>query len=369
MHPTHSFLFNADHPSFAGSYGDPCKSALVNRLLSVDEHGAVNTRILAGDILLTRTGLRADSVKAGTTIKYRHDGARVHEVMWDFCESIAGQWNTLDDEAFVTSLATATVYSVTLPTIDVEVCEELSARLESYAGYLGSACVDCGNPLQYDLLCRSLVDRLFIRDRSVFLLDTYTGTSPVNDEPWVQRSGFRRIVCLSESEYQHVAPPAAEEQSLSLRGAQTAGLLGRLRPTHRERVAESLFSARVPLRSHRTGVAEFSTSILSGVEDAIVPKEKLTEYVLSDTHTLGRHKAAFFRALLGFTASNWRELASQLVNGLGTAELHKVRGGPYGVQYHVDVPVVGANGATHLVRAAWIINSGEPARMVTAHIV
>lgn len=44
---------------------------------------------------------------------------------------------------------------------------------------------------------------------------------------------------------------------------------------------------------------------------AIIPVEKLRDYLLSPTHPTGRHKAAFFN-LLGYRQPEWRRLERDL---------------------------------------------------------
>ena len=48
--------------------------------------------------------------------------------------------------------------------------------------------------------------------------------------------------------------------------------------------------------------------------------------------------------------------------------VEKVRKSVHGVQYHIDVPVVGRNGKKKLVRSAWIIRENEPPSLTTAFI-
>ncbi len=50
---------------------------------------------------------------------------------------------------------------------------------------------------------------------------------------------------------------------------------------------------------------------LPNVERAVVTREKVIDYLLSDTHRDGRHKALFFKRF-GFTIQKWEELASAL---------------------------------------------------------
>lgn len=57
---------------------------------------------------------------------------------------------------------------------------------------------------------------------------------------------------------------------------------------------------------------------LPNSESAIVPEEKLRDYLLSPTHPIGRYKASFFHDL-GYEQVNWQELErySLLANRAG----------------------------------------------------
>jgi len=50
---------------------------------------------------------------------------------------------------------------------------------------------------------------------------------------------------------------------------------------------------------------------LQNFRRAIIPQEKLLDYLLSPTHPVGQFKARFFRAL-GYTNDNWKQLESDL---------------------------------------------------------
>jgi hypothetical protein len=50
---------------------------------------------------------------------------------------------------------------------------------------------------------------------------------------------------------------------------------------------------------------------LPNVNEAIIPQKKITNYLLSLTHSSGRDKAVFFRRF-GFTPDSWEVLAQAL---------------------------------------------------------
>ncbi|MEX2118878.1 MAG: DUF6883 domain-containing protein [Pirellulales bacterium] len=105
---------------------------------------------------------------------------------------------------------------------------------------------------------------------------------------------------------------------------------------------------------------------LPNFERATVPREKIVNYLLSDTHPHGHHKAAFFRSF-GFSADNWLELAEAL---LAHAEKHegvRAEDSPFGVRYVIDGIMESPDGRNPSIRAVWFIDTGgdEP-RFVTA---
>lgn len=50
---------------------------------------------------------------------------------------------------------------------------------------------------------------------------------------------------------------------------------------------------------------------LPNSESAIVPEEKLRDYLLSPTHPIGRYKASFFQRL-GYEQANWQLLEQDI---------------------------------------------------------
>jgi hypothetical protein len=84
---------------------------------------------------------------------------------------------------------------------------------------------------------------------------------------------------------------------------------------------------------------------------AVVPPEKLTAYLLSETHPDGAPKAELFR-LFGFGLGNWQDLVQALLNHAAEHDIVKEQATPFGVRY---VPV-------------WFIDMGtDVPRLVTAY--
>jgi hypothetical protein len=105
---------------------------------------------------------------------------------------------------------------------------------------------------------------------------------------------------------------------------------------------------------------------LPGVESAIVGPKKVRDYLLSESHPLGRFEASFFLAL-GYTSSTWDLLASELRSLAVQEEAELSVGNDYGQKYVVRGTIKGPSGRTAEIVMVWIILSGETVpRFVTA---
>ena len=100
---------------------------------------------------------------------------------------------------------------------------------------------------------------------------------------------------------------------------------------------------------------------------ARIDPRKLHEYLLSENHPIGRHKAKTLRAL-GFRREHWSKLAPalKLVALSGSVESRTVI--EYGTLYLVSGVLIGPSGMGARFRAVWIVPTGELApRLVTAY--
>jgi len=100
---------------------------------------------------------------------------------------------------------------------------------------------------------------------------------------------------------------------------------------------------------------------------AWVPEPKITAYLLSLTHRVGRGKAGFFRAF-GFRPEEWERLADALIEHAAENDVASVEDSPFGTRYIVDGIMTMADGRLPTVRTVWFIGTGETApRFVTAY--
>jgi len=99
---------------------------------------------------------------------------------------------------------------------------------------------------------------------------------------------------------------------------------------------------------------------------AVIPVEKLRNYLLSPTHPIGRYKATFFRTL-GYDPSNWQVLEADL-RSLLLLNAEQLDVTEYGRKYTVTGSITGPNGRLAEIVSVWIILAGEEVpRFVTAY--
>ncbi len=102
-------------------------------------------------------------------------------------------------------------------------------------------------------------------------------------------------------------------------------------------------------------------------EKAIVPREKIVDYLLSLSHRDGRSKAIFFSSF-GFSIEDWQTLADALRHHAAMYEIAKIESTPFGTRYVVEGELVASDGRTPLVRVVWFVGTDEDApRLATAY--
>ena len=106
---------------------------------------------------------------------------------------------------------------------------------------------------------------------------------------------------------------------------------------------------------------------LPNASAATVPREKITGYLLSATHRVGRHKAEFF-VRFGFRVQAWEALADALRDHATRHEVARMEPSAFGARYIVDGMMVTPDGRNPRVRSVWFIRRGQEApQFVTAH--
>ena len=103
------------------------------------------------------------------------------------------------------------------------------------------------------------------------------------------------------------------------------------------------------------------------LETALVTAAKITDYLLSQTHPDGRHKARFFQGF-GFSLDNWQVLEYALRRHLADHEVAKVEPSCFGTRYVVEGIITVPDGRSPLIRTVWFVKHTEKTpQFVTAY--
>ena len=106
---------------------------------------------------------------------------------------------------------------------------------------------------------------------------------------------------------------------------------------------------------------------LPNCEHAIVPRAKVVDYLLSDTHRDGRHKATFFKSF-GFAVEEWEMLARELREHAAEHDVVRVEVSPHGQRYIIEGIIRSPDARNPLIRVVWFVESDEDTpRFVTAY--
>ena len=94
--------------------------------------------------------------------------------------------------------------------------------------------------------------------------------------------------------------------------------------------------------------------MLPNSELAYIPEAKLTKYLLSETHAVGKAKARYFRSL-GYTEANADQLANSLLMIAKSEGVSQEAANPYGTKYTVEGEIIAPSGTTARIRTIWVV--------------
>jgi len=106
---------------------------------------------------------------------------------------------------------------------------------------------------------------------------------------------------------------------------------------------------------------------LPNKENAFIPKSKIKDYLLSDTHPSGRSKSKFFR-MVGFNETNIEILEQFLLKIAQTFEVTSEEISSHGKKYIIDGIISTPIGRDVSIRTVWIIeHEDDRPRFITAY--
>jgi hypothetical protein len=98
--------------------------------------------------------------------------------------------------------------------------------------------------------------------------------------------------------------------------------------------------------------------MLPHIENAYIPKEKITGYLLSNTHRDGKTKAILFNRF-GFSLNNWQELANALLKHAQENQIIKTEISKFGTKYLIDGSLSTPQKKLLMIRSIWFIEAGK----------
>lgn len=106
---------------------------------------------------------------------------------------------------------------------------------------------------------------------------------------------------------------------------------------------------------------------LPRARDAIVSRDKVMGYLLSDSHPTGMHKARWLKRC-GFSPEKPGTLVRALCEHALRSEAHRVESSVFGRRYVVDGILLTPNGGREAVRSIWFVDRGaDVPRLVTLY--
>lgn len=107
---------------------------------------------------------------------------------------------------------------------------------------------------------------------------------------------------------------------------------------------------------------------IPGFQNVLVDENKLTGYLLSETHPAGKHKARFF-IRFGFAADAPQALQEALKKHASNDYI-RVEQGSFGTRYIVEATLESPDGRNPLLRSVWFVETDDAAaKLVTAYPV
>lgn len=97
---------------------------------------------------------------------------------------------------------------------------------------------------------------------------------------------------------------------------------------------------------------------LRGFDIVVVSEQKVSGYLLSPSHSAGRHKAVWLRAF-GFVSTRWTELAAALRLHAAAHDVTAVDRSAFGIRYVLEGPLMTPDGRNPLARSVWFIEAGS----------
>lgn len=109
--------------------------------------------------------------------------------------------------------------------------------------------------------------------------------------------------------------------------------------------------------------------LLPNYQEAIIPEEKFTEYILNINHPKGRDKAVAFKKALGYDLDNVDKLISNIKENINKFNAVEKPDKGYGKVYEIIMTLTGENGKNANVKTGWLLErETKRTRLTSAYV-
>ena len=314
------------------------------------------------------TGVHGFERGSGRTVS--HDKDIYKYVIWEWLDSLDGDWHSVDRERGLDIFRLHTGECVALSALDDDIRDAIDVSLSAIPGYVGAFVIDAGNPVHRGGFFENLIYAAAIENGTIVQELSYEGERdwPLDGSATFKPSGaaWQPYGWLASS-----GPDGLPSGSISERGKKAATGVARKQAANVEqRVLEEMSRAFFANAERKT--FEFkAVAEPSDILQAIMPEGKFTKYLFDRTSEKGKSKAAFLIDNLGIDPEDWRYLAAQFYSGLLMAEpdavkLNEWKTG-YGARFEVPMRIRNRTGKTAVIVTGWNMNSGALPSLSTAY--
>ncbi len=362
----HAFLFNADTPELGWYYGYLCNKALFDAVFEYNSVYQIFSRIYSGDILLhnlCKQISEVERVNNKTSTTYSVDQNSYLTLLTELSQSLEERTNTFTIKNLPFEIGTHNIYCIVLANLSYSTRMLIDASVKKLNGYMGMVELDMKNPLHVILFIDQMINHGYLKGTTLFLEEDLSDYEEIIPD-WAKDNSQINAKIITYNDFRTQAPPLIIPSELSSRGERFRKIITlKGNADHYQKIAEALLE-------NESTFFHYTVNGKMSYDKVTVPEDKLTKYALNFEHQKGgKEKARQFKELLGIEAKNWRYLAAQIENGLVDGELCNVRKTEFGVQYHIDIPIIGLNGVSKTVRTAWITKEDDENQLTTLYVV
>lgn len=284
---------------------------------------------------------------------------------WELYDSLHEKYCNFKEYFHPIHFATKDIYVISVSNLSEDNSKLIDNKMSIYSNYFGMAECDLKNPMHYELFVNYMFQDYYINDKTLYYKEYYD--DPKITYPYWADGKDIKIKAISEFAYNNFIPKIEIPENVSERGEVFLNIYRQEKLNHSSEIASNLLEKYL-LTNELNKEFTYNVDEKFTFKNIIIRKSKLTEYALNKEHPDGRHKAKLFEDLLGITSKDWKYLSSQIIEGLLQGKVSGIKITEHGIQYHVDIQILGLNGKTKTVLTAWIVDKDSNACLTTIRV-